>query len=303
MRSGTRVGMSVVECLRELGGVARRGALLRLMPRVDLDRAVSAGDVVRDARGRYALPDADVAIRAAARLGGVLALTSAALHHGWAVKTVPARPHVSVSRGRKVGLRPGAHVHRAELAAHQTDGPATSAEVTLENCLRQLPFDEALCVADSALREGVGPLALEGIADRAAGPGSRQVRRVAHEASALAANPFESVLRAIAIDVPGLTVRPQVVIVDCDVTVRPDLVDERLRIVLEADSFEWHGGRSALAADARRYNMLVVNGWIVLRFSYEDVMFHADEVRRTLMAAVALAEVLTQRGRGWRPAA
>lgn len=297
--------MSVVEWVRELGGVARRGALLKLVDRAELETALASGEIVRDARGCYALPETDVAVRAAHQLGGVVSLTSAALSHGWGVKTVPAKPHVVVSRGRRISRkqRQLAHVHRGELSAHQVAGWVTSVEVTLEQCLRKLPFDEALCIADSALREGVGALALQGITDRAVGPGSRQVRRVASEASPLAANPFESVLRAIAIDVPGLTVRPQVAIVDCDVTVRPDLVDERLRIVLEADSFEWHGGRSALAADARRYNMLVVGGWIVLRFSYEDVMFHAEDVRRVLVAAVALAELLTQRGPGWRPAA
>lgn len=210
---------------------------------------------------------------------------------------MPDRPHVTVSRGRKVGPKPGAHVHRAELAAHQVDGPATSAGVTLENCLRRLPFDEALSVADSALREGTGAAMLAAIADDARGRGSPQIRRAAREASPLAANPFESVLRAIALDVPGLSVRPQVFIRDGDFVVRPDLVDEGLRLVLEADSFEWHGGRAALASDARRYNMLVVSGWIVLRFSYEDVMFHAEDVRRTLISAVALAEVMNQVGR------
>jgi very-short-patch-repair endonuclease len=61
---------------------------------------------------------------------------------------------------------------------------------------------------------------------------------------------------------------------------------------MEADSFEWHGKRSALAEDTRRYNMLVVAGWTVLRFCYEDVMFDAELVHRTLLEAVALAEVL-----------
>lgn len=126
---------------------------------------------------------------------------------------------------------------------------------------------------------------------------------MAAEATPLAANPFESGRRAIALTVPGLRVQPQVVITDCAFTVRPDLVDERLRIVLEADSFEWHGNRAALASDARRYNMLVVGGWIVLRFSYEDVMLHPEEVHRILVAAVALAELLGEVGPRRRSAA
>lgn len=106
-------------------------------------------------------------------------------------------------------------------------------------------------------------------------------------ACAEAANPFESVLRAIALDVVGLDVRPQIPIYDPGFLGRPDLVDERLQIVIEADSFEWHGGRVALRRDAQRYNALVVHGWLVLRFAWEDVMFQPTMVQGVLEAAVA----------------
>jgi very-short-patch-repair endonuclease len=287
--------VSVVEVLRELGGVARTGTLLRVVSRGDLERALAAGDVVRDARGRYALADADQARRVAARLGGVLSLTSAAQVHGWAVKHVPDRPHVTVSRSRKLDNPADAHVHFAELSAAEAVNGATSEEVTLAQCLRLLPFDEALAVADSALREGLDPGILRAIGDSARGPGSRQMLRVSQEASPLAANPFESVLRATTLDVPGLSVRPQVTIREPGLVARPDLVDERLRIVLEADSFEWHGGRSALTRDARRYNLLTVHGWIVLRFAWEQVMHDPDYVLRVLVAGVALAELMNER--------
>jgi very-short-patch-repair endonuclease len=158
--------------------------------------------------------------------------------------------------------------------------------------LRRLDWADALAVADSALREGFGRQALEDVAHRARGPGAPQARRVAALASGRAANPFESALRAIAVDVAGLQVRPQVRITDGAFPVRPDLVDESLRLVLEADSFGWHGQRSALAADTRRYNMLVVAGWTVLRFCYEDVLFDPTSVGHTLTEAVALAELL-----------
>lgn len=121
------------------------------------------------------------------------------------------------------------------------------------------------------------------------------MRRVAELASPEAANPFESVLRSIAVCVPGLNVRPQVKIREPGIVARPDLVDEHLRLVLEADSFEWHGGRSQLRADARRYNVLVVNGWWVLRFAYEQVMCEPDYVRNVLIAMVALAERMKDR--------
>lgn len=289
--------LAVADLLTGLGGVARRAVLLRVVERGQLDRAVEAGHVVRDSRGLYALPEADQAVRVAARLGGVLSLTSAALRHGWGVKTVPDRPHVTVSRGRDTrGLRTVAHVHRAELSAHEVIDGVTSQKRTLSDCLRMLPFDEALCVADSALRESGCARVLEQVAEEASGPGARQIRRVAGEATAKAANAFESALRAIAVTVPGLHVEPQGTIQDGNFSARVDLVDRRLWIALEADSFEWHGSRSALASDCRRYNRMVIAGWLVLRFSYEEVMFHPAAVREVLVAAVALAELMTEAG-------
>jgi very-short-patch-repair endonuclease len=296
--------VDVPDLLRDLGGLARRSTLLRIAGRSDLDRAVAAGLVVRDARGLYALPDADASRRIAARLGGVLCLTSAALAHGWAVKVVPKRPHVLVSRGRKLapGARSLAQIHVGDPARERLTSGVTDPALTLEQCLRLLPYDEALAVADSALRAGFGRRELGRIAE-ARGPGSPQMRAVAGRADPRADNPFESALRAITHQVPGLAVEPQVVIRDGSFVVRPDLVDQRLWLVLEADSFAWHGSRSALTSDARRYNGLVVRGWMVLRFSYEDVMFQPADVRAVLVAAVALAEVLTEVGRQPRHAA
>lgn len=291
--------MDVVDLVTELGGVARPRELP--VDRVELEAAVSCGRLERDARGLYVLPQVGESVRAAHRVGGQLCLLSAALHRGWKVKRQPDRPQIAVSRGRKLTprRRAGLDLLRVELDATQVEGVVTSAEVTLEHCLRRLPFDEAMAVADSALREGFGEEGLRGLADRVRGPGARQVRRVCAAASGLAANPFESVLRAICLDVPGLVVVPQVDLGGA----RPDLVDQRLRLVLEADSFEWHGGREALVRDSRRYNRLVVEGWIVLRFSYEDVMFHPERVRSTLVRAVALAELLKEQAGRPRAAA
>ena len=84
---------------------------------------------------------------------------------------------------------------------------------------------------------------------------------------------------------------PQVWVNDTD---RSDLVDVSLRIIVEAESFRWHGGSDELQRDARRYNRMIVDGWIVLRFSYDDVMKDPDHVRQVLISAVALAQASTQ---------
>jgi very-short-patch-repair endonuclease len=281
--------VSVVETLVRLGGVATRARLIELTSRAEVDRARESGDVVVLARGRYALPVADAARAAAHRLTGIVSHRSAALLWDWAVKTPPDVPEVTIPKNRKVPEEQsrGVLLHRADLGADDVSDGVTSRDRTLVDCLRTLPFDEGLAVADSALRDGFAAARLRALARDAAGPGSRMIRRVALGATGDAANPFESALRAIALDVAGLSVRPQVSIHDPQFLGRPDLVDERLRIALEADSFEWHGGRQALCNDARRYNRFVVRGWLVLRFSWEDVMFHPDEVRLVIEAAVA----------------
>ena len=280
-----------VEALLHLGGVATRSQLLTVCTRSVLERAVREGTVLRRARDRYTLPSLDDAIGAAHAVSGVLCLTSAALYHGWAVKEVPEKPHVSFRRNRK--LTPAQHrlvqPHRHELAPEEIiDGMVTAKEVTLMHCLRSLPDDEALVIADSAARAGELAM-LARVSIVASGRGAGRIRAKVREARGDAANAFESVLRSIANSVEGLSVEPQRLITTVTPWVRPDLVDEDLRIVIEADSFEWHGERAALRRDARRYDLLVVDGWIVLRFAWEDVMYDQDFVRSVLVAAVDLA--------------
>jgi len=243
--------------------------------------------VLTDAQGRYALPAAEEAVRAAHRLTGVLSHRSAALRHGWELKTVPAQPDVTVRRNRTIApdRRAGVALHRADLRAAELhpDGICTSVERTLVDCLRSLPFDEALAVADSALRHrSLAKTRLVELADGIRGPGAPQARDVAREASGLAANPFESALRAIAENVKGLHVEPQVWLQLDGEWMRPDLLDARHRLIIEAESFEWHGKRRSLERDCVRYNAFALVGYTVLRFSWEQVMFQPEYVERCL---------------------
>lgn len=170
------------------------------------------------------------------------------------------------------------------------DGWVTSRVATVLDCAALLPFDEALSIADSALASGT--VSRSELLSLAAGwprRGRARVRRVVGEANPLAANPFESTLRAIALGVPGLTVVPQHRIdVDGAFLARVDLADVWLRIVIEADSFEFHGERQLLERDCRRYDELAVDGWLVLRFSWDQVMTKPQWVRSVLLRAVAL---------------
>jgi very-short-patch-repair endonuclease len=294
--------VNAVQHLYRLGGVASRRQLLAVVSRRELDQALGAGTILRDAHGRYAVPVADVAVRTASALSGVASHRSAAVHWGWAQKEPDAPPDVTVPRKRRVPTerRTGVTLHWSDLSAADMDGPWTSPRRTLVDCLRSLPFDEALAIADSSLRAGsFDSASLTDVADAITGPGAGRARRVARHADGRAANPFESVLRAIALDVPALHFEPQVVVEESPL-LRPDLVDRERRLVLEADSFAWHGNRRALRRDCRRYNRLVLLGYTVLRFTWEDVMRDPGYVLQTLKT---LVDAQAQPRRTGRPAA
>lgn len=280
--------MHPVSALERLGGTARFAELVRLTDRSDLTRVVDAGDIVRDSRGRYSLVDTDEALRTANRVTGVLSHTSAALHWGWKVKEAPAKPHVTFRRKRRPTpkQRKGVVAHWFDLPVDSVvDGQVTTKSQTLIDCLRHLPFDEALAIADSALRaQDISPAALVELAAGIRGSGARQARRVAACADGRAANPFESVLRAIALSIPGLHLIPQGVVSGDGIWGQHDLVDFQLKLVLEADSHTWHSTREALRSDCRRYNTLVTHGWLVLRFAWEDVMGEPELVRAQIVA-------------------
>lgn len=285
--------MEISDLMPILGGVASRRTLLAITSRHALDEALRSGELVRVNRGRYAVPDVHASTELAVKVSGYVCLVSAALAHGWKVKVVPERPQIAVPKDRRLDAARRAEMHLSwiDLRDEHIEGVCTTAAKTLEMCGRRLPFDEALTIADSALRDGFPRQELDALAREARGPGAARLRRVAAHADGRADNPFESVLRATALDVPGLDVEPQVPIRgDLGLTVRPDLVDRRLRMVLEADSFEWHGDRAALRRDARRYDLLVANGWVVLRFAWEDVMHDQAWVRSVLCATVARTE-------------
>ncbi len=125
-------------------------------------------------------------------------------------------------------------MHRGECTPEERRERVTSPGRTLVDCLRTLPFDEALAVADSALRHGAFDRAgLVGPAEAVRGAGAARCRAVAAAADGRAANPFESVLRAIARDVPGLDLVPRVEIRARGLSVRPDLVRRTLRAVAD----------------------------------------------------------------------
>ena len=279
----------LTDLLHRLGGVATSAQLVPRVGRAALDAAVRSGVVLRVARGRYALPAADDARTAAHRVGAVVALRSAAASYGWGLKTQPERPELIVPRGRRVAAQEqeACRVMWRRLGDHERNGWRTSPTRTVLDAATSLPFDEALAIADSALRAGhLTSVQLWRAANAMPGRGRDRALEVAWHARDTPANPFESVIRAVSLEVAGLRLVPQQWLTVAGQRVRPDLVDRWLRIVVEGDSHEFHTSSRAIDGDCWRYDELTLDGWFVVRVSWLQAMFHQDWVRSVLGRAV-----------------
>lgn len=67
---------------------------------------------------------------------------------------------------------------------------------------------------------------------------------------------------------------------------RVDFAYPESRVAIELDGVAFHGSPSAIASDRRRQNQLVLAGWTVLRFGWEDVTRDEVAVRSIVSAAV-----------------
>jgi len=280
--------MDAVHALETLGGVATMRELVAATSRRRVRHAIEVGTIERSGR-MLVLPALEAHRRAATDLSGVRSHLSAAQHWGWKVKSPPPKAWVSVGRHRKIPAlqRRRHHVVYADLGAGEVIGGVTSPLRTVLDCAKRLPFDEALAVADSALRSGLveAEELLRGAA-KVRGRGRRECLRVAQHASGLAANPFESVLRAIILEFPELEVEPQGEVVTHSLVLHPDLVDRDHRFVFEADSFEFHTSKRAHDLDCERFTALALAGWLVIRFSWEQVMLRPEYVREVITRLV-----------------
>ena len=282
-----RTMADVVEVLAQRGGSATFADLLAVVPARGIRSALEVGRIHRIAKGVYALPEAPSALRAARSQGGVVSHLSAAQHWGMKVISPPLLPYVTLPPGRARRTKGQACV------LHWADAPSlddvTIPTRTVLDCIRILPLAEALAVADSALHEGVVDADdLIAAAARLRGPHRRRIREVVALADGRAESVLESALRAILIEAGIEGFEPQVVVRDTDFSARIDLAHRVLKLGLEADGFEHHGTRRALVKDCRRHVNLSIRAWILLRFSWEDVMYDREWVVAAVRRATGL---------------
>lgn len=278
---GNLSGVDVVTALVQCGGVAswRRLRTLGVTAHC-VWLGLCERRIQRLRRGVYTLPGADPHLLAAVTLGGVLSCEAAAGHHGLPRLDSDGRVHVTVPRDWAQARLAGVVVHRRNLPDDAHDGLVTGLVRTAMDCARELGPRDAVVVLDGVLRLGILPEELQAAAGAATGPGSAAVRRAVRSADGRAESPLESCLRLLV--EPLGTVEPQVMISNVG---RVDLLLDGW-LVLEADGFEFHSARRQYREDRRRANALAVQGYVLLRLSYEDVMFRPDYVVASVSAVL-----------------
>ena len=286
--------MDLISQVTLMGGACTRASLLTLRSRAEVDAALRDGTLLTTARGRYALATSPESVRRASTVSGVLSHRSAALHWGWAQKSVPTRPDVTVPRTRRVA--PGARrADRAALvrsrgrgrrrAVHQPSPHpgglhAEPPQGRVPRHRRQRDPGRRLHPRRARSPWPMRPSAAD--APRSSRPRGRPLARLRTCSSRCCGRkPDRSRAYRCRRSCPSRTRgRPRVI--------HPDLADPALRIALEAESFEWHGKSAALTRDCRRYNVLAQLGWVVVRFSWYLVMFEPAYVQSTLIEVVDL---------------
>lgn len=266
--------MNPIEALAERGGVARVATLRRAgVTEHPLRLAVRSGQVVSVRRGWVALCNADAMLVAAARRGVVLTCVTLAARKGlWVldgtephVAAPPHSGHAAVSRG----------VIHWDVPKFPRD--PDSCEDTLENALilvaRCQSYESALATWESALRKN---LVDPGMLERAPLPPA--ARRLLADARPFADAGTETIFRT-RLSWLRTPITPQVWILGHRVDF---LIGERLVVQIDGGHHVGAQRTSDIAHDA----LLKLNGYHVIRISYEQLMNQWAVVQATILAAI-----------------
>lgn len=237
-----------------------------------------SGDLTRLRTGWYAENAADPAVRQAVAAGGVLSCVSALRHHGIWLPPADGRVHVRLPlRDRCDDRSCRGYGQMPPLSG------AVDPLLVAYNCAARCLDDEGfVAVSDSILyKTDYGLADLRGAV--AAGP--RRLMDLLEYCDGRAMSGTESIAR-VRFRGAGLKVKVQFYIrgvgyVDL-------LIGDRL--IVECDSREFHTSASNYQTDRTRDRRSLVDDYITIRVTYEDVMFRWDEVIRDVLELVKRRE-------------
>lgn len=271
-------------------GVARYSDLLRAgMSRAQIVRLISAGRIQRIRRGWYADSTAKPEVRRAVRNGGTLSCLSALRYYGvW----VPphGQLHIRMSEHHQAKAALPATVHVCPLPIRRAPTKAVdSLPTALLAAVRCLNDEGIVVVLDSILNQRL--LRRDQLTEILASCSGR-VRRLLAEVDGRSESGTESMVR-FRLRRLGMSVQSQVFMKGVG---RVDLLVGK-RLVIEADSREHHTGEIAYATDRRRDLVLVTQGKLVLRLTYDQIVNLWDETLRAIRCLTRTRAHLKPRAR------
>ncbi|MGH4015829.1 MAG: DUF559 domain-containing protein [Pseudonocardiaceae bacterium] len=267
----------------------RSGRLRRIQRGIYLPRRVEATPLVL---ARAALLSSGVA-------GAVPSHATAARVHHLAVPDGHRVQHVTVTRAQRRENRRDLHFHTRSIGCGEVqmrDGvPVTTVARTLADLTTSLDRLPAVWALDDALRQGLSAKAdIVAVIKRwRGGSGCARAGDRLDEADGIAESILETAGRLILRDrdvplpIPQYSLRAP----DGTFIARLDGAYLREKVALEFDGADPHGLPEAVFRDRWRQNRLSELGWMVLRFTWWDVMRDpegvAARVRRTLRGRAA----------------
>jgi very-short-patch-repair endonuclease len=274
--------VEAVTAVHECGGAARWDRLRHLTTQRALQAAVDAGGLGRPRRGLYVVPDCPPDVVAAAAVRGVRSCHSAAAALGLPLVDPPREPHVTAGPGTRLSWG-GAVVHRRRVV--DLDG-LTDPLTTVVDCLRCLPPRLSLVPVDAAVAEGLVSLEDLALAAKRLNRKETCVATLLRWSDGRSGSPLESVARY---DFLSVGLAPEVQVHVPGVGWVDFLLDGWL--VVEVDGRRYHSHDPEFAADRRRDAELTRRGYVVLRFTWDEVVHHPERwlaVVQDLLASRAL---------------
>ncbi|MEO3934271.1 DUF559 domain-containing protein [Micrococcaceae bacterium Sec7.4] len=274
--------MNIVNFLGSRGAPASTADLERAgFSRYRIGLAVAEGTIVRIRRGHYALPRETSVFRTAREAGGLLTCVSAAPGYGLWTLVPASKLHLCVGHR---AAPPGSVAHgRCRHPRHPWLPLAGLADVLIHS-LHCLPELEALVMVQCAV--GRGDISLAFLRGKLGGNRNARARSVLD----LVIPRADSLLEVLANTTfvrAGLRVRRHVQIPGVG---EVDFLVEDC-VIVETDG-ESHLEPRQVKKDRGRNNASLVGGYLVLRFGYDLVVHHPEQMLAEVL------ELLEQRRRG-----
>lgn len=210
----------------------------------------------------------------------------------------PGPAHITTPRNRHVDLG-GIRVFRkrdlSDVDVTRVDGiPTTTPARTLIDLAALLGFDDLQEAVDSAIRDGlISKSRLWWRWGSLRRRGRNGIARMGQVLESIDGEPVprsvleRRFLRAVAdLPLPKITRQHVIKRPDGRHVATVDFAAAPLKIAIEVTGHGTHSTRAERRADAVRRNELAAMGWTVIEFTYEQVCFESEYVRRTVLAAV-----------------